>query len=55
MSDTPWFAYHENIVTLTRYIADQGYSADDVAYAVEKPWKYEKEFKEAQEELKLKR
>lgn len=47
----PWFADHSNIVTLTSYLADHGYSANDVAYAVEKPWKFEDEFLEAVSEL----
>jgi hypothetical protein len=50
MNETPWFLYHENIVTLTRYMAEKGCSADEVAYAVEKPWKYEEEFYEAEGE-----
>lgn len=40
----PWFADHSNIVTLTAWLADSGFSAEDVAYAVEKPWKFEAEF-----------
>ena len=38
--NTPWFMSHDNIVTLTAYMADNGYDAADIAYAVEKPWKY---------------
>lgn len=51
MIGDPWYSYHENIVTLTRYLADNGWDADDVAYAVEKPWKYEEEFQEAQKDI----
>ena len=31
---------HKDLVTLTAFMADEGYSAQDVAYAVEKPWKH---------------
>lgn len=31
---------YTDLVVLTAYMADQGYSAKDVAYAVEKPWKF---------------
>ena len=43
----PWFTDHSNLVTLTSYMADNGYNAEDIAYAVEKPWKYEDVFAEA--------
>ena len=48
---SPWFTDHSNIVTLTSYLADHGYDAADVAYAVEKPWKFEDEFLLAVEEV----
>jgi hypothetical protein len=41
---SPWFGDHSNIVTLVSYMADNGYNAQDIAYAVEKPWKYEDVF-----------
>jgi len=31
---------HEELVILTAYMAAEDYTAEDVAYAVEKPWKY---------------
>lgn len=31
---------HADLVLLTRWMADENYDADDIAYAVEKPWKY---------------
>lgn len=40
-NDIQWFQRHEAIVLLTSHMADEGYSAQDIAYAVEKPWKYE--------------
>jgi hypothetical protein len=46
-----WWDASDNMVTLTAWMADNGYSAKDVAYAVEKPWKYEDEFKTATAEL----
>lgn len=42
-----WFTDHSNIVTLTAYLAAEGYDGKDIAYAVEKPWKYEIEFLDA--------
>ena len=50
--DVPWFTYHENLVTLTRYMAENEYSAEQVAYAVEKPWKFDEEFELAQADTK---
>lgn len=46
----PWFADHSNIVTLTSWMAENGYDPDDIAYAVEKPWKFEEEFLDALQE-----
>jgi hypothetical protein len=56
--DTPGSAYyinasHQDLVTLTWFMADNGYSAQDIAYAVEKPWKHVElldEAKRAQEQ-----
>lgn len=31
---------HEDLVTLTEWMARHDFSADDLAYAVAKPWKY---------------
>jgi hypothetical protein len=43
-----WFADHANLVTLTSWLAEYGdATASDVAYAVEKPWKYEAAFRAA--------
>ena len=47
MGESKWYEFHDNLVTLTSYMAETGASAEDVAYAVEKPWKYESEFKAA--------
>jgi hypothetical protein len=45
--DQEWFKDHANLVLLTSWMADNGYDAKDVAYAVEKPWKYEAEYARA--------
>ncbi len=31
---------HVDIVTLTAFMADHDYTAEQIAYAVEKPWKH---------------
>lgn len=31
---------YPQVVSLTAYMADSGYTAQEVAYAVEKPWKH---------------
>jgi hypothetical protein len=47
--ELPWHQDQRNLVLLTRWMADNDYTADQVAYAVEKPWKHEDEFKQAVE------
>ena len=47
MTTTPWHADYANIITLTSYMAETLCSADDIAYAVEKPWKFEELWLEA--------
>jgi hypothetical protein len=42
-----WWRDHDNVATLASYLADHGFTAHDVAYAVEKPWKFEDEYREA--------
>lgn len=47
-----WYMNHDNIVTLIDWMAeDNSYSKQDLASAVEKPWKYEDEFRTAQAKL----
>lgn len=51
-----WYASHQAMVLLTSYMADCGeFDARDIAYAVEKPWKfalaYVRAVKEQEEEL----
>ena len=41
---------HDDLVLLTAYMAEHHYPASEVAYAVEKPWKYVEELEEAQAE-----
>ncbi|MGB8383242.1 MAG: hypothetical protein WCG47_18680 [Dermatophilaceae bacterium] len=31
---------YDDIITLTAWMAQHGYTADEIAYAVEKPWKH---------------
>lgn len=45
--ELPWYAVHANLVLLTRYLADGGWEAETIADAVEKPWKYEPEYRAA--------
>ena len=40
----------DDLVLLTAYMADHNYTASDIAYAVEKPWKYEEVLEEARHE-----
>jgi len=42
-----WWTYYENIILLVHYLAEVGWQAEDIAYAVEKPWKYFQEFSSA--------
>jgi hypothetical protein len=46
-----WWEINDNVVLLTRYMADHGYDAHAVAYAVDKPWKFKDEYQEARKEL----
>ena len=46
-----WFSNHDNLVTLTAWMAENNFAAKDIAYAVEKPWKYEAEFYAASYDL----
>ena len=42
-----WYADHDNIVTLCRFLHDvKGIGIEDLLYALEKPYKYEEEWKE---------
>lgn len=50
LPSAPWYAVHDNLVTLTSWMADEGYDGSEIAHAVEKPWNYEDEFKQAQRE-----
>lgn len=42
---------HQDLIILSSWMAHQDYTADDVAYAIEKPWKYRFELKQAKDEL----
>ena len=50
MNNTTEMTY-EDLVILTSHMADNGYSAAEVAYAVEKPWKFEDVLIDAREEI----
>lgn len=45
-----WYGDHSNLVMLTAWLADHGRDAQEVAYAVEKPWDFEEEYREARAE-----
>ena len=45
--DRTWWEVHANIVLLVRWMADEDYDSDQIAYAVEKPWKHKDEFERA--------
>ena len=47
---TDWYEKHDNIILLTAWMADNGFPAKEVAYAVEKPWKFADEFQQAKDE-----
>ena len=42
--ELPWYAHHGNLVLLAHHLAENGASGQEVADAVEKPWKYQDEF-----------
>lgn len=50
-SEREWWEARENVATLAAYMADHGHTAAEVAYAVEKPWKHEDEYRQALAEL----
>jgi hypothetical protein len=37
---TPTPASHADLVILVRYMLEDAYTAEDIVYAVEKPWKF---------------
>jgi hypothetical protein len=43
----PWYIEHSNIALLASWAAHTGHNAAEVAYMVEKPWKYDDEFNQA--------
>jgi hypothetical protein len=50
-NEPQWFEIHDNLVLLTHHLADTGSTAAEIAYAVEKPWKFRDEFEAALETL----
>ena len=49
MDNREWYEIHDNLCLTADYMAEHGFSAKDLAYFVEKPYKFEDEFKKAQE------
>jgi hypothetical protein len=47
MTEINLYETREYMVTTAHYLADQGFTAQDIAYFVEKPWKYEDEYNAA--------
>jgi hypothetical protein len=47
MADIKWHDDYSNIVLMVAWMADSGYTAKDIAHAVEKPWNHEDEFQMA--------
>jgi hypothetical protein len=48
MPETEWWTVHENLVFLTRFMADSdNYDAGTIADVAEKPWKWQTEYAEA--------
>lgn len=43
----PWYEDYDNIVLVVRHMADEGFSPRQIAEVVEKPWKYESEYRAA--------
>ena len=46
-----WHYTYDNIITLTGWMAENGYPVSEVARAVEKPWNYEAEYLAAELEM----
>ena len=42
---------HAELVIIVNYMADHNYTANEIAYAVEKPWKHVDVLEEARKEL----
>lgn len=51
LDEAKWWETHDNIVTLTSWMADNYYEAKVVAHAVEKPWNYTEEYLQALDAL----
>ncbi len=46
----PWHAAHSNLVVLVDYLAsEEGWTGEEIAEVVRKPWQYEDEFRAASE------
>jgi hypothetical protein len=49
LQESKWWETHDNLVTLTAWMAENQFEASEVARAVEKPWNYTDEFMSARE------
>jgi hypothetical protein len=49
-TEAEWWNVHDNLVTLTRWMADNDHDSSEIADAIEKPWKYGPEFAQAMAE-----
>ena len=49
--ETRWWETHEKIVLTAQWMAENGESANSVAYLIEKPWKFSAEYVQAEAEL----
>jgi hypothetical protein len=46
-TEAEWWTVHDNLVILTRWMADNGWTPSEIARCVEKPWSYTAEFAQA--------
>lgn len=42
-----WYEDHQNLARVARHMGEQGDSVENVAYMLEKPWKFEDEWRRA--------
>lgn len=47
---TEWYLNHDNIVMLAQYMLEMGDDASNIVYMIEKPHKFETEFKRAKDD-----
>lgn len=42
-----WYDDRRNLAVVARWMGEQGDTADEIAYMLEKPWKFEDEWRRA--------